>query len=177
MRGIFTNKGADKLWKILKFLDAHPEKHDQTVWLHQGVGTVTELSNTVTWTCQTTGCLAGWAAVSSGWCPLIDDNELKSLTPGEDIAVEIVIDSKGIKKEIFEVAIRAFVGDKQTKMDDLINHSTGHRYYMDHWLYDKNATPTQKMWVLFDGGNTIGRLWHLAHIYSNGYIVRETDNG
>ena len=51
---------AELAYRVLDFLDAHPEQHAQGVWIGKGE-------------CGTIGCLAGWACLLSGDQPSMPD--------------------------------------------------------------------------------------------------------
>jgi hypothetical protein len=46
----------DRLWRILWWVEDHPEMHDQAEWMYVGE-------------CGTTYCFGGWGLVFAGWAP------------------------------------------------------------------------------------------------------------
>lgn len=47
--------------RVLKFIEEHPDLHDQQLWMSESVKTLDEAVS-----CGTTGCFAGWVAVLDG---------------------------------------------------------------------------------------------------------------
>jgi hypothetical protein len=58
-----TIPNAALAYRVLDHIDAHPEQHDQNVWVEEGRD------------CGTAACLAGWAVLLSGDEPIFDDDE------------------------------------------------------------------------------------------------------
>jgi hypothetical protein len=56
--------------EVLAYVEAHPERWDQGVWLVRDGDT-----------CQTSGCFAGWTAMLRGWRPTHRSN-MSGLTGG-----------------------------------------------------------------------------------------------
>ena len=57
----------DQLRQTLDFITDRPERHQQATWTSTRVR-VQDLA-AEGWQCNTTGCLAGWAALRNGWLP------------------------------------------------------------------------------------------------------------
>lgn len=53
---------AKRLLDVLTFLEAHPDRHDQVVWLGRR-------------TCGTVGCLAGWTCLRNGYVEAVMNDE------------------------------------------------------------------------------------------------------
>lgn len=56
-------------WRVMDHITAHPEKHDQNVWIEQ---VSDQLDDPEDQTCGTAACFAGWATLLSGDKPLFE---------------------------------------------------------------------------------------------------------
>lgn len=83
-----TDLNVELLRQELTWLAEHPERHNQNEWVgHPLLVGYPEPERTrpahgEDWTCQTTGCLAGWVAVHLGWMPLWGQYPDGTLTRG-----------------------------------------------------------------------------------------------
>lgn len=80
-----NNINVPELRKVLEYITANPDQHDQGRWLgswvqgtHQTERVIHETGEVFeavkedqVWHCKTTGCAAGWAAVLNGWSPVM----------------------------------------------------------------------------------------------------------
>lgn len=62
---------SEKFDRVVEFIQDHPDAHNQSTWIGR--------SNSYNdFSCGTTGCIAGWAALQNGWRPVwsayYDDN-------------------------------------------------------------------------------------------------------
>lgn len=64
---------AELAWRVIDHIDAHPDQHDQEVWIRRGDG------------CGTVACLAGWACLLGGDQPDFhqDDPEASDVLTGQ----------------------------------------------------------------------------------------------
>jgi hypothetical protein len=59
-----TAPNAELAYKVLDYIEAHPERHDQNAWVGEG-GPVDATAESVE-SCGTTACFGGWTVLLSG---------------------------------------------------------------------------------------------------------------
>ena len=60
-----TTPNAELAYRVLDHIDAHPDQHDQHVWIERVMSGGKD--------CGTAACLAGWACLLSGDTPVFGD--------------------------------------------------------------------------------------------------------
>lgn len=80
---------AERLLDVLTFLEEHPERHDQEVWIGDAG-------------CGTVACLAGWTCLRNGYVEKITES---SLTGTVHWGVYLDSDPTGFPTPVLEVAM------------------------------------------------------------------------
>jgi hypothetical protein len=139
-----TKINVEKMRKVLEFISANPERHEQSSWTHVQLADIDTCENVVVdlynddvevypiqreeavWSCGTTGCFAGWTAMFEGWRPIAGLNGTVYRDDRIDTVSQITRNALGLS------------------LDESM--------------------------MLFQGGNTRQDLWYYANRFTNGEI-------
>lgn len=79
-----TTVNVDRLRDVLEHVTTCPHTWDQNVWLVPPEDAAVEAQPGTDWTCGTTACLAGWAALRHGYRPSRNDDHVVRLDDPDD---------------------------------------------------------------------------------------------
>jgi hypothetical protein len=85
---------AKRLLDVLTFLEAHPDRHDQSVWLSRD-------------TCGTVACLAGWTCLRNGYVEVVmKDEALETVVVGiyaDSDPEKVVVPASAAARDLLEL--------------------------------------------------------------------------
>jgi hypothetical protein len=84
---------AKRLLDVLTFLEAHPDRHDQSVWLSRD-------------TCGTVACLAGWTCLRNGYVEAVMNDEERQMIIGvyaDSDPEKVVVPASAAARDLLEL--------------------------------------------------------------------------
>lgn len=138
------NAQAEYLFNTLVWLTAHPDKHNQGVYIKVNqVVFDTRAEAEAAWNCGTAACLAGHAVIYDGWRPRVVEHLPCFADEKPSFWLSDVFVTKGDDEQMYSV-------------DEVANQLFGLNDEEGEYLYDER--------------NTIDDLWRIAEELSDGRI-------